>query len=434
MARVPIYEDYLDANPKTTKPAAPAVTAPTQAQLDAAVVAAQKKVNAAKTPLAKAQTLLEFQKARLAAAEGTQVILTDLSNQAKADVQTFKTVAAETRAVAETTMKDLNLVKNTVTGTVTAAPTSSRQIIRQKLVDLGFPANIIEGSISFVQALVDDGDYPNTAQGFLDATEVLYNFKDFTTRKGTKLTSPFYSEFTSLGEGLVGEQRKSPKYLMEFSLAVKDLVAKTGFSTKFASQDSLKKYVQNGVRVTDLDERFAAATLKTAEANPNDVKALQAMGYINGAQDLKDFYADPEIGQDELNRRRTNVAFAKQAIKRADSGIAFNKTRIEQLAAGTGNELDAEATAAQGYETIGQQLNPLTFYEGIYGNTGKSDVALRSELQTQLEEEQFRGTASELRKRRKQQAELAFQAKPGTIGASRMSGGSLGTTSTIGSV
>jgi hypothetical protein len=316
-------------------------------------------------------------------------------------------------------------------GGAPATPTSSRELIRQTLVDLGFPTNIIDGSISFVQGLIDDGDFTNDVKGFEGAVQILYNFKDFTTKKGNKLTSPFYTEFTSLGEGLVGDKRKSPKYLMDFALGVKDLVAKTGFSTKFASQDSLKKYVQNGVRITDLDERFAAATLKTAEADPNNVKALQAMGFINSAQDLKDFYADPEIGQDELNRRRTNVAFAKQAIKRADSGIAFDKTRIEQLAAGSGNELDAETTAAAGYETIAQQLNPLTKLEGIYGRragdyAGKSDTAIRSGIQTMLEEEQFRGTASELRKRRKEQEELAFQARPGTIGATRLSGGSLG--------
>jgi hypothetical protein len=226
---------------------------------------------------------------------------------------------------------------------------------------------------------------------------------------------------------------------MEFSLAVKDLVARTGFSRQFASQESIKKYVENRVTITDLDERFTAANLKTAEADPNNVRALQAMGFINSPQDLKDFYADPTIGKQELERRRTNVAFAKQAIKRADSGIAFNRTRIEQLAAGYGDEASAEAAAAQGYEKISQQLNPLTMYEGIYGATtgqfaGKSDVETRAALQAQLEEEQFRGTASELRKRRTQQAQLAFEAKPGTIGASRMSGGSLGTGSTAGSI
>lgn len=426
MAREPIYEDYLDANPKTTK-----------SKPKSNFTYGAGNVPDYQPPTKKNVATLTPEQ------YPTKVIVDRYGNSV--ETYTSGPLAGTSKATGELVIQASSnvsaqaLIGDTGSlgvpiGGVPATPTSSRQIIRQKLVDLGFPASIIEGSISFVQTLLDDGDFTNEATKYSDAVEILYNYKDFTTRKGNKLTSPFYAEFTSLGEGLVGEQRKSPKYLMEFSLAVKDLVAKTGFSTKFASQDSLKKYVQNGVRVTDLDERFAAATLKTAEADPNNVKALQAMGYINGAQDLKDFYADPEIGQDELNRRRTNVAFAKQAIKRADSGIAFNKTRIEQLAAGTGNELDAEATAAQGYETIGQQLNPLTFYEGIYGNTGKSDVALRSELQTQLEEEQFRGTASELRKRRKQQAELAFQAKPGTIGASRMSGGSLGTTSTIGSV
>lgn len=322
-------------------------------------------------------------------------------------------------------------------GGVTATPTSSRQLIRQKLVDLGFPPNIIEGSISFVQALVDDGDFGNDAAGYSSAVEILYNFKDYTTRKGTKLNSPFYAEFTSLGEGLVGDKRKTPKYLMDFALSAKDLVNRYGYSSKFASQESLKKYVENGVKITDLDERFTAAKLKTAEADPNNIKTLQAMGYINSAQDLADFYLDPTIGQQELEIRKANTAFGKQALKRADSGIAFSKTRIEQLAAGYGNEAQAEAAAAQGYETIAQQLNPLTKLEGIYGRragdyAGMKDTEIRSGIQTMLEEEQFRGTASELRKRRKEQEELAFKARSGTIGASRLSGGSLGGKSTAG--
>ena len=410
---------------------------PEQVKQQVNLATSQSKYNAAKTPLAQAQALIEIQNARLAIAEDTQAQLSTLSTELQTNVTETRTAAAAARTSAKETMAVTGSIVNLFTNKVTAPPTSSRQIIRQKLVDLGFPANIIEGSISFVQTLVDDGDFSNDAVGYENAVKILYDYKEFTTRKGNKLTSPFYAEFTSLGEGLVGDQRKSPKYLMEFALGVKDLVAKTGFSTKFASQDSLKKYIQNGVRITDLDERFAAATLKTAEADPNNVKALQNMGYINSAQDLKDFYADPEIGQDELNRRRTNVAFAKQAIKRADSGIAFDKTRIEQLAAGSGNELDAEITASKGYETIAEQLNPLTKLEGIYGRragdyAGKSDTAIRSGIQTMLEEEQFRGTASELRKRRKEQEELAFKAKPGTIGASRLSGGSLGGRSTTG--
>lgn len=408
----------------------------TQITQQVATATAQSKVNSAKTPLDKANAYINLLNSKVATAENTQTVLSDLSTGLKAGMVETKAAAVEARTVAKETMAVTGSIVNPVTNTVTAAPTSSRQLIRQKLTELGFPANIIEGSISFVQSLIDDGDFSNDAAGYTNAVDVLYNFKDFTTRKGTKLTSPFYAEFTSLGEGLTGDNYKSPKYLMDFALGVKDLVLKTGFSTEFASQDSLKKYVQNGVKVTDLDERFAAATMKTAEADPNNVKTLTAMGYINSAQDLKDFYADPTIGQKELDKRRTNVAFGKQALKRsgAETGISFNKTRIEQLAAGYGSEANAEAAAAQGYATISEQLNPLTFYEGIYGNTGKTDVALRSELQTQLEEEQFRGTESELRKRRKQQAELAFQGRSGTISAGRLTGGSLTGPSTPGIV
>jgi hypothetical protein len=410
---------------------------PEQVKQQAGLATSQAKYNAAKTPLAQAQALIEIQNARLAIAEDTQKQLGTLSSELQTNVTETKLAATEARASATATMGITGSIVNPFTGKVTAPPTSSRQLIRQKLVDLGFPPNIIDGSISFVQSLVDDGDFNNDAAGYTSAVEILYNFKEFTTRKGNKLSSPFYAEFTSLGEGLVGDQRKSPKYLMDFALGVKDLVSKTGFSSQFASQDSLKKYVQNGVRITDLDERFTAATLKTAEADPNNVRALTAMGYINSAQDLKDFYADPTIGQKEFERRQTNFAFAKQAIKRADSGIAFNKTRIEQLAAGYGNEVQAEAAAAQGYETIAQQLNPLTKLEGIYGRragdyAGMKDTEIRSGIQTMLEEEQFRGTASELRKRRTEEEQLAFQRKSGTIGATRLSGGSLGGKSTAG--
>jgi hypothetical protein len=409
---------------------------PAQVKQQTSIAVAQSKVNSAKTPLAQANAYLDLLNARVASYETTQTDLNTLSSELKTNVTETKLAATQARASATATMAVTGSVINSITGKAAAPPTSSRQLIRQKLVDLGFPPNIIEGSISFVQSLVDDGDFSNDANGFTQAVDILYNFKDFTTRKGNKLTSPFYAEFTSLGEGLVGDARKTPKYLMDFALGVKDLVSKTGFSTKFASQDSLKKYIQNGVRVTDLDERFAAATLKTAEADPNNIKTLQALGYINAAEDMKDFYADPEIGKQEFETRKTNVAFGKQAMTRAgaESGIKFEKTRIEQLAAGYGNEVQAEAVAAAGYETISQQLNPLTKLEGIYGNTGQSDVVTRSGIQTMLEEEQFRGTASELRKRRKEQEELAYKRKPGTIGASRGSGGSLGTATLAGSV
>lgn len=305
------------------------------------------------------------------------------------------------------------------------APTTSSQLIKARLKELNFPESIIDGSINFVESLMDDGmEMPN-------AIEILYNNKEYTTKNGIKLASPFYAEFTSLKENYKGDPRftPTPKELMEFSLGVKSLVSRYGRSSKFADRASIEQYVANGVRITDLDQRFATAALKTLEADPNEVKTLQALGYITKAEDLADFYLDPKIGQEQFEINAKTAAFGKQALKRAEYGITFDAARIKQLAATTGNAAEAEQMAAAGYETISKTLQPLTKLEQIYG-VGINQAA----IQTQLEEEQFKGTASELRKRRKEQEELAFQRRSGTIGASRGSGGSLGTTSALGTI
>lgn len=305
----------------------------------------------------------------------------------------------------------------------TATPTKANDLIRAKLKTLKFPDSIIDSSINFIEAALDDGIELS------NAVELLYNNKEYTTKSGKKIASPFYAEFTSLGEKYAGDPRftPTPKELMEFSLGVKSLVSRYGRSSKFAERAALEQYITNGVRITDLDERFATAALKTIEADPNEVKTLKALGYINNTEDLADFYLDPKIGQEQFEINAKTAAFGKQAFKRASYGITFDAARIKQLAATTGNAAEAEATAAQGYETIAQTLQPLTKLEQIYG------VGIdQASIQTQLEEEQFRGTASELRKRRKEQEELAFQRRSGTIGASRGSGGSLGNVSTTG--
>jgi hypothetical protein len=307
----------------------------------------------------------------------------------------------------------------------TSAPTNASQLIKAKLKALNFPESIIDSSINFVEAAMNDD------MEMANAIDLLYNNKEYTTKNGIKLASPFYAEFTSLKENYKGDPRftPTPKELMEFSLGVKSLVTRYGRSSKFADRASLEQYVANGVRITDLDQRFATAALKTLEADPMEVKTLKALGYINNTEDLADFYLDPKIGQEQFEINAKTAAFGKQALKRADYGITFDAARVKQLAATTGSAAEAEQMAAAGYESISKTLQPLTKLEQIYG-VGIDQAA----IQTQLEEEQFKGTASELRKRRKEQEELAFQRRSGVMGASRGSGGSLGTTSALGTI
>ena len=305
--------------------------------------------------------------------------------------------------------------------------TSGKEILRAKLQQLQIPDSILDSSIAFIEALVNDGISQE------DAVDIYYNNKSFTTKGGTTVNSPFYAEFTFLREFAPKTGNPpTPLELMQFKLGVKNLVAQYKRSPLYATNESLAKYVSNDVDLVTLDQRFTEAAIKETEANPLYVQALQKMGYISGAEGLGDFYLDPEIGKKQFELNKQTGVFAQQALAQAGQGVQFDAARITQLAAPFAGKGTAEQVGAEGYTTIGQQLQPLTKLEGIYNRQAADQTALTPEIQKQLEEEQFRGTASQLRKRRIEQEQLAFQAQAGTITRNTGASGSLGATGVSG--
>ncbi len=291
--------------------------------------------------------------------------------------------------------------------------TSGKDILRAKLQQLQIPDSILESSIAFVEALVNDGISQE------EAVDIYYNNKSFTTKGGTSMNSPFYAEFTFLREFAPKTGRApTPLELMQFKLGVKNLVAQYKRSPLFATDESLAKYVSNDVDLVALDRRFTEASIKSTEANPLYVQALQRMGYISDSEGVADFYLDNEIGQKQFELNKQTGVFAQQALAAASKGVKFDSARITQLAAPFAAAGTAQQVGAEGYATIGEQLNPLTKLEGIYNRQALDQTALTPEIQRQLEEEQFRGTASELRKRRTEQERLAFQGQAGTTTSS----------------
>jgi hypothetical protein len=280
---------------------------------------------------------------------------------------------------------------------------------------MGFSMSLVDSSADFLNRLLKDGlDYDNAISIFLDSKE--YTFKD-----GKKFISPFYTAYGYLNEGLT-----TPKSASELFNAVegyKEIISKYALSDKYISSDSLKKYVKNNVSVSELDERANAARLKAVNADKSYTDALQALGYIKSPTDLTDFFLNPDIGKEVLEQNRATAAFSAEAIRRAQQGIKFDAARFGKIAAGLmGLGLSEEkisATAATGFEQIGQQLAPTQKLSGIYENLPAYDVASQVDaIQQELEAEQFLGTASERRKKLKAQEEAAFQRSAGTTTAS----------------
>ena len=414
----------------------------------AAQAVAQSKQNAALVPLTKpatltnaqaiaaAQALINKMQGQVTGLEAQQVVLNNLSTASKAAATEAKAAAenARTAAVASAASIGQNVVVVDGKSSITKG-TTARQILRASLASNGFPESIIDSSLSFVQSLLDDGLTE------ADAIQILYYNKDFTTKAGVKIASPFYNEFTSLGEGKINPMSGSPyspKELMAFSLGAKATLASYGASSKFTTQDALKKYINNNVSVSDLDKRAAEAKMATAEENPLNVAALQKMGFIGSAADLFDFYMDPTIGQQQLEMNKTSGIFAKQAMMRSNQGVTVDTALFKQLGAKYAGTQGAEGNIAKGFATIGDTLQPEAFLSGVYqggaGMTAEQTAQRKADIQNELIGEQFLGQQNARTGILAEQEQAAFKRRSGNITANRFTQGSLAGTSTIGMV
>ena len=297
------------------------------------------------------------------------------------------------------------------TAVVNGGQTTNIDVLKSLLRGLGYTASLIDSSADFLNRLLKDGlDYDNAVAIFLDS-------KEYTFKNGQKVTSPFYTAYGYLNDGLT-----VPKTASELFNAVegyKGVVAKYSLSDKYLSSDSLKKYVKNNVSVSELDERANAARLKAINADKFYTDALQLLGYIKSPTDLTDFFLNPDIGKEKLEQNRSTAAFSAEAVRRAQQGIKFDATRFGEITAGLmGRGLSEEeigVTAAEGFENIGEQLAPTTKLAQIYERMPASEAV---DIQKELEAEQFLGTASQRRKRVKELEERAFQRAPGTTTSS----------------
>lgn len=320
--------------------------------------------------------------------------------------------------------------KNVITANTdtTGKPTTNIDVLKAALRGLGFTSAIIDQSTSFLNGLIRDGlDIDN-------ATEVFLNSKEYTLKNGTKMTSPFYTEYGYLNEGLTVP--KSASELFNSVEGFKGVVDKYKLSSKYLTQDNLKLYVKNDVTVADLSERAATAQLRAVEADQFQVNALIKLGFIGSAADLTDFYLDAKIGKEQLELNRQTGVFTAEALRRAKSGISTSADQLKgfkqltaTLAAKGYSEAQISQLAGTGFENISETLLPTTQLAQIYekaGGTEASNLTLTEDIQTSLLAEEFTGTASKRRKTLAEQNVRAFQGQAGTTT------GSLRTSSTAG--
>jgi len=276
-----------------------------------------------------------------------------------------------------------------------AGPSTNITVLKSLLSSLGYSKTLVDSSTQYFMSLIAEGlDYDNIVSLYTDA-------KDYTLKSGQKVTSPFYEQYGYLNEGLT--QPKSAADLFQFVEGTKNLIKSYNISSKFAEPDALKKYIANNVTVEKLDERIMSAKLRTITADPQYVNTLRQLKYINNSEDLTDFFLDPKIGEAQLEINRKTASFATEALRRSDKGISFNADALARNAATLISQGRSEAQIAdianQGYETIGQVLQPEVGLSNIFEG---ANAANAQTIQTELEAEQFLGLESSRRKKLKE--------------------------------
>jgi hypothetical protein len=299
-------------------------------------------------------------------------------------------------------------------------------VLKSLLKGLGFGSALIDSSTTYLQKLLvqENLDYDNAVEVFLNSKE--YSFSD-----GTTMTSPFYTEYGYLNEGLVNP--KSARELYGAVEGYKGVIDTYKLSQKYLSSDSLKGYVKNNVTVADLAERANINAIRALEADPFQVAALQKQGFIGTSANLIDFYMDEKIGKEQLELNRQTGVFTAEALRREKAGVVASEAQLAgfkqltaTLAAKGYSEAQISQLASTGFENISQIIDPLTKYAGIYekaGGTMAKNEELKSNIQTSLLSEEFLGTESERRKRLSEQNLRAFQGQSGTTTTSLRSPG-----------
>ena len=289
-------------------------------------------------------------------------------------------------------------------------------ILIAKLKAAGIPASTADRSGAFFQSVLGDGitDLDNAVDIFLYS-------KTYKAKNGQDIVSPYYQDFGKFNDKLTSA--KPPGVMVPWVLGIKDTVSKydtTGSLSLYATDESIQKYLQNDIKVSDLDTRLNTARLKAITSDTAYTDALIQLGFIGKPSDLTGFFASPDLGQKQLEQNASTGAFAAEAIRRAKVGgiqadLGFAKQETADLLSQGYNEAQIAAISEKNYSTIARNIMPETKLSGIY--QGKN-AATAGTIQSELQQQEFNSIDSERAKILANQEIGAFSGSAGLAGSS----------------
>jgi hypothetical protein len=379
MARKPLYEDYLDANPPVKKPKAKTLAELEKESADAtaAIAAAVAEAEAA-AKLADAQAAAAAEEAdRVARETKTQEELA----AANAELARLRSLPKSTPAPTPT--------PTPMTPTI-ATPTAAEmaRVDAIEVMKARFKQYGLESLVTKIKDLAVSGASDTTITLQLQETpeyKTRFSANEARIKKGLQVLSP--------GDYLTMEDTYR-QTLRAYGLK------------QFDNDAYVKQFIANDISPTELSNRVVTAVQRVKNADPAIALQLREF-YGIGQDDLVAYVLDPEQQFQKIQRQvaasEIGVAAGRQGL-RAGVGVA------EQLAA----QGVTQAEAQKGYATIADILPTAEKLSSIYGTT------MDTYGQSEAEQEVFNSLASAQRTRQKLSAReiAAFSGSAGTGKAS----------------
>lgn len=297
--------------------------------------------------------------------------------------------------------------------------TNQIYILINKLKASGIPASTAERAGVFFSALLDDGIDPD------NAIDIFLFSKSYKAKKtGQEIPSPYYTDFGKFNDGL--SSAKPPGVLVPWVLGLKETLKKYNPGSLYETDESIQKYLKNGVKVSDLDGNLNAARLRSITADPVYTNALIQLGYIKDKTDLTGFFASPDLGQQQLETNRNTGAFAAEALRREKQGgiqldtatIDFAKKQAAGLTVQGYTEAQITNIAEKGYQNINRDIMPTVKLSGIYQGAQAANAAT---VQSGLQQQEFMNMDYETAKTLGGMEIGAFSGSSGNIRSPRIS-------------
>ena len=302
-----------------------------------------------------------------------------------------------------TTYSDGSSVKSLISSGTSAKPedyTSQREALKAALTSKGLNQTFVNEVDNLALGLLSE------YQGDAEAVANVILFNNEITVNGVKQQSPFAKYYGKYNDALTKANRAilSPAEIVNNVIQYEKILKNVpGLPATFYSDEKMIQYFVNDISPTELTKRVNDAQARIAAADPQYKATIKAY-YGMDDTEILGFVLDPTIGEAELAKRQTATALGASAAR---SNVSVSRQRAEELAS-----LGITETAANvGYGQVSKNLEVSQKLASIYNE----DI---TGLQTQLEQEQFLGLASQKRKKLMEQEQASFAGKAGIAGVS----------------